>query len=180
MQSIIDYVKNDFLSFIGTLSITGVFLTFIIKNAITHQFGRNLEKHKSNLMKINDEYRKELNSEIEQLKHLQQRVFKDFELYTSKKHERYPEVYKNIEIAYGWISSLWGYGRDSNFENTDKTDIEEYLKSINVTNQDSQEILNLWDQQKPLAIQKLQYVRRMIKYNEKMKQMISLFSMSFS
>lgn len=166
MQPIIDYAKNDFLSFIGTLSITGVFLTFIIKATINHQFLKNIEKHRSKLMKINDKYRQELNSEIERLKHQQQRVFKDFELYTSKKHERYPEVYKYLEIAYGRIFSLRGEGRYLSFENTNRTDIETYLKSLNVTNQDTEQILNLWDKQKSIAINKLQSIRRLINYNE--------------
>ena len=42
---------------------------------------------------------------LEKLKFQQQKNFKDFELFTSKKHEKYPEMFLHLETAYGDI--LW-------------------------------------------------------------------------
>ncbi|WP_336474082.1 hypothetical protein [Bacillus sp. FJAT-51639] len=170
---------------------SGIGITFIVKTAISHYLSRDIEKHKSALMKINDTYRsdlmkvndehrsdlmklndvyrKELNSEIEQLKHEQQRVFKDFELYTTKKHERYPELFKYLETAYGAIFTLRGVVRELTFENTNKADIEWFLtEEVQATGKDKQEILNLWDQegQRNLAIQKLNIVKRRVRYHD--------------
>jgi hypothetical protein len=168
LQSIWEFIRNDFLGFIGTISITGLILTTIIKTSINNQFSKNLEKHKSELMKVNDQYKQKLNAEIESLKHKQQRVFKDFELYTSKKHERYPELFKVIEIAYGRIFSLRGQGRYLTFENTNKTDIEGYLESKNFTHQDKERILRLWDieDRRHVAIEMIRGGMRLINYNE--------------
>ncbi|MEH7076234.1 hypothetical protein [Neobacillus drentensis] len=167
-QSIWDFIKNDFLGFIGTLSITGLVLTTIIKTSINNQFSKNLEKHKSELMKVNDQYKQKLDVEIEDLKHKQQRVFTDFELYTSKKHEKYPELFKLIEKAFGNIFSLRGQGRFLTFENTNRKDIEWYLEEKNVTDQDKEEILRLWDieEGRHVAIERIRRVMRVINYNE--------------
>ncbi|XOI98290.1 hypothetical protein ACMX2M_20715 [Paenibacillus polymyxa] len=188
-QKTIEFLSNDFLKYIGGISVTTlvvVAIYFVLRmttnSFITSSFNKNLESHKaeltkiinaeteqkkSELAKVNDEYRKELNTEIEKLKHEQQRALKDFELYISKKHERYPEVYKSIEIAYGAILSLHSKYRDLSFENVNKEDVKAYLEMENVTKKDTQEIMDLWVEGESNidAIKGINAVRRRIKIN---------------
>ncbi|MET3851425.1 hypothetical protein [Paenibacillus sp. OAE614] len=198
-QQFLEFISKDATTYVGGISITTLFMgaifftsKLITNSFVNSKFNKNLENHKSDLMKINDQYRKELNKEleetksdfmkindkykqelnadIERLKHQQQRTYKDFELYTSKKHERYPELYKNIEIAYGAILSLHGYYRDISFENTNKEDVMEYLKELRITKMDINEVDSLWpdDQSSPNqhVIKKVNSIRTLIKRNE--------------
>lgn len=195
-KTFVDFIREDFIAYAGGISITAIVIGAIFlvmrtvsNSLITTKFNKNLEKHKSDLMKINDQYRKtltteievsksdlmkindkykqELNAEMEKLRHQQQRNYKDYELYTSKRHERYPEIYKSIEISYGAISELRGSYRDLSYENVNKQDIEEYLKSEGVTSKDLNEILLLWtdDTQNLGAIIKINAIRKRIKIN---------------
>ncbi|PAF31717.1 hypothetical protein [Paenibacillus sp. 7516] len=188
-QDTIEFLIDDFLKYIGGISITALVMgaIFLIlktttNSMITSSFNKNLESHKaeltkminaeteqkkSELAKVNDKFRNELNAEIEKLKHEQQRAFKDFELYISKKHERYPEVYKSIETAYGAIFSLHGKYRDLSFENVNKDDVKAYLEMEGVTKKDMQEIMDLWVDGEPNAdaVMRINSVRRRIKIN---------------
>lgn len=195
-QAFVDFLEKDLIKYIGGISVTALVVGAIVlvlrtitNSLITTKFNKNLENHKSDLMQINDKYRKimnteieesksglmklndkyrqELNSEIEKLKYQQQRNYKDFELYTSKKHERYPELFKSIEIAYGSVFALHGIYRDFSFENANKEDLEEYLNALGVTRRESQEVLDLWNEEGESsdALSKFKAVRNRIKIN---------------
>lgn len=146
---------NNVLSLIGTSTLVSLVATLIIKGSITNEFQKKLETHKQ-----------ELNKDIESLKHKQSKLYKDFELFTIKKHEHYPELYKLIELCIGSVFSLRGYSRDLSFENANKDDIEGFINDKKLTSEDKKTILELWDSNKKLAIEKLNYRLNRIKYNE--------------
>ncbi|MEK3658194.1 hypothetical protein NSQ29_01365 [Paenibacillus sp. FSL F4-0236] len=153
-----DYIRDDFLSFFGALSLTGGLIggtLYLIKRWINQLFSKNAAK-----------YNAQLNSEIESLKHEYQKNYKDFDLYTSKKHEKYPELLKNIETALGGIMGLRGMVNRLNFKNVDAADIELYLTKLEFTNSDKNEILALWSTNKEVAIRKIEERKKYIDYYE--------------
>jgi hypothetical protein len=81
----IDSVINIIIS---TLISSGIIILFVkssIKGIITHYFNKNLENHKHELTLITEAIR---------LDH--QRKIHDFSLYSNKKHEVYPEIFKML------------------------------------------------------------------------------------
>lgn len=110
--------------------------------------------------------KKEFNIEIEKVKLEQSKLFKNFELFTQKRHECYPELYKLFEIANGQIRQLRGIRRTLTFQNVSATDIESFMREISFTNYDVESILQNWDTNKPVALQKLNNRLRRIEYEE--------------
>lgn len=98
-NEIFSYLSNDFFSFFGKISFTAgalAVLYFLLKIAAQHIFNRNIAK-----------YTGEINQELEKLKLQHQKTLKDFELYNSEKHKKYPEMYMHLETAYG--SRIFAY-----------------------------------------------------------------------
>ncbi|MDW0116949.1 hypothetical protein QTL97_08385 [Sporosarcina thermotolerans] len=60
---------------------------------------RRTEEVKSEFLSKLEVEKKEINIEIEKMKLEQGQILKNFELYTQKRHECYPELYKLLEIA---------------------------------------------------------------------------------
>ena len=149
---------GDVLSFIGatTLITTLVSLVFtqIIKGSITTKFSEKLETHKNELV-----------MQIESMKHEQNKMYKDFELFTVKKHEYYPELYKLVELSIGEIIRLRGYKRALSFDNVNKHDIESFMNDKDFTSEDKETILNAWDNHRDVAINHLNYRLIRINYN---------------
>ncbi|MGG4490832.1 hypothetical protein [Metabacillus idriensis] len=162
----LEVIKNDLLSFLGATSIAGLFITFLIRFGIQSGFAKALQKNKSNLDKINDEYRTKLNKEIEELKHNQQKLLKDFDLYTSKKHEKYPELYYQVEEAYGQIFSLRGLGYSFTFENVNEVDLSIYFEEEKMTNYDKERLLAEWRQDKFIAIEKIRELVKKLRFTQ--------------
>ncbi|MBP1153967.1 MULTISPECIES: hypothetical protein [unclassified Paenibacillus] len=158
----------NIFSIVGLLTVLCALIALITRLTVGNFFNKNLERHKSQLMIENDQFKKHLNSELEELKHKQQKILKDFDLYTTKKHETYPELYKCLEKAIGKIMRLKGETRFPSFENVSSEDLEDYLKSLNVTAKDKDDILQLWNNNatKNDAILRIRKVLKMISYNE--------------
>ncbi|MEC1289063.1 hypothetical protein P9B58_02015 [Bacillus mojavensis] len=137
LENILDLIRN-FFSLIGVVSILTFIVTTGIKSGIQKGFDKFLQTHKSNLDKINDEYRanlqKEINSDIESLKHEQQKIIKRYELFTSKKHEKYPELHMLLEDAYGKIMGLTGWRKFKKFTDCNEKDLNTFFEIYNVTN----------------------------------------------
>ncbi|AZJ24592.1 hypothetical protein CT694_34705 (plasmid) [Bacillus wiedmannii bv. thuringiensis] len=142
-NDILSYLSNDFLKFIGSISISAgviVVLYFLLRIAAQHIFNRNIAK-----------YTGEINKELEQLKLQHQKTLKDFELYNSEKHKKYPEMYMHLETAYGHIYSLRGITRRLTFSNVNEEDLKNYFKEMNFTSYDTARILELWSNNKDTA-----------------------------
>lgn len=158
-----------FFNTLGSITFAGIIVYGVkkyVQYGIKKTFDIELAQYKSDLQKENEEHRSELTRELEGLKHRQQMLYKDFELYTSKIHETYPELYKHIETAIGFIMNLRGYGRSLNYENTDKADLQKYFEEIYMTKFDQTRILNLWEHDKEGSKKEINKTIRLIKYNE--------------
>ncbi|MCK2018857.1 hypothetical protein [Peribacillus frigoritolerans] len=75
-----EFIKN--LPMFGSL-LAGAY--FVLRLAIKHGFNAKLENHKN-----------DLNTKLEIMKNEHQKLMFDFEAYNSRKHERYPELYKIV------------------------------------------------------------------------------------
>ncbi|MFJ7680431.1 hypothetical protein ACIQXQ_20670 [Peribacillus sp. NPDC097198] len=141
----------DFLKVIGGVSILG-YLSRLMAQQV---FKKNMA-----------DYQGEITKELEKLKLQQQKNFKDFELFTSKKHEKYPEMYFHLETAYGHISSLEGNVEALTFENFDEEDLNLHFDELKMTSFDRARIIKLWRnyEGKQSAIREIQKIGRVINY----------------
>jgi hypothetical protein len=181
------------LDIFGTLTVSGVtsiLITFIgglfVKNYLPtymNEKGKNLatkediaditrktEEVKSEFLSKIELEKKEINIEIENVKLEQNQLLVNFELFTKKRHECYPELYKLFEIANGQIRSLRGYRRTLTFENASATDIENFMRERNFTDYDLESILQNWDNNKPVSLQSLYGRLRKIEYEESLSK----------
>ncbi|RFB42528.1 hypothetical protein [Bacillus sp. dmp10] len=155
-KEIFNYLSNDFFNFFGKISFTaGAFavLYFLLKIAVQHFFNRNIAK-----------YTGEINQELEKLKLQNQKTLKDFELYNSEKHKKYPEMYMHLEAAYGHIYSLTGITKRFTFENVNEEDLNSYFTELNFTSYDTTRILELWSSDKESAKKEISSLEEKIHY----------------
>ena len=87
-----------------------------VNDAIDNKFSKKLEEHKHKLQQIT----------LAET-HNYQRLIRDFDLFTTKRHEIYPELFKIISIADGHVRGLRGAGFGSTFEGFNDKDIRQYL-----------------------------------------------------
>ena len=131
------------------------------------------ENVKAEIEKDIETHRQGLGIEIETLRLEQNQLMASFELYTAKRHECYPELYKLIEISNGSIRSLRGLRRELTFQNTNSEDIETYMRGKQFTSNDIQHILKIWEENKPSAISMLRKILEKIDYNEAEEKFIN-------
>ena len=93
----------------------------LVNNLIDHQFSKKLEDYKHHLHQIT----------LAET-HNYQRLIRDFDLFTTKRHEIYPELFKLISIADGDVRALRGPGFSPTFEGCNDKDIRQYLESKSV------------------------------------------------
>ncbi|MEK4131626.1 hypothetical protein NYE67_18540 [Solibacillus sp. FSL W8-0474] len=157
---------NDLLSnYLDVIISSAAFSTiafFIIKKIIASRFERSLENHKGYI-----------NKELEGIRHDQNKLYKEFELFTVKKHEHYPELYKKLELCIGEVMRLRGNIRTLNYSNAGKQDIQHFMEERLFTIKDREEILGLWETDKPGGIRKLKERLERIKYNEAEEEFIN-------
>ncbi|MDA2440505.1 hypothetical protein PDN50_29560 [Bacillus cereus] len=155
-KEIFSYLSNDFFDFFGRISFTAAVFTalyFLMRIAAQHIFNRNIAK-----------YTGELNQELEKLKLQHQKTLKDFELYNSEKHKKYPEMYMHLETAYGHIYSLRGITRRLTFSNVNEEDLKNYFKEMNFTSYDTARILELWNNNKDTAKKEISKLEDKLNY----------------
>lgn len=143
-----EFLSNDWSKFLGTTTLSAMAagaIAFLMKRRIDSTFNKTLEDHKSELAKENERYKKDMEMNIEKLRGQIQRSNKDYELYITKRHERYPELYKSIETAAGHILALHREGMYLTFENCNREDIENYMSMQKFTIKDTSNILALWN-----------------------------------
>lgn len=124
------------------------------------------EDVKAEIEKDLESHRRSFDVEIEELKLKQNQLFTNFELYTAKRHECYPELYKLIEISNGSIRRLRGLKRELSFQNVNSQDIESYMRDKQFTSNDIELILGYWDEDTNSAISLLKKRLQRIDYNE--------------
>jgi len=156
MDIVIDYLSNDFLKFFGGFSLFGVLIAaaaYVSRLMAKQVFNKSMEK-----------YRKEISLEFEKLKLQQQKNFKDFELFTSKKHKKYPKMYYLLEAAYGQIFALRGLGRFLTFKNVNEEDLSLYFDELTMTSFDKSRILEIWRTNNQHAVDEIRKIEKVLKY----------------
>lgn len=120
---------------------------YFTKKRLDYEFNKRLENHKSDLQSIRDYNSFDLG-----------RRMQDFNLFTTKKHSIYPELYKFLLFAEGKLSLLYnGIIRTfPNFLNMNSEQIVVYLRENNFDiNDDLYGIINEWDDSKKELLQVL-------------------------
>ncbi|MEH7419594.1 hypothetical protein V7266_30645 [Neobacillus drentensis] len=92
------------------------------------------------------------NRKLEDQKYKISRKYKDFELYTVKRHETYPELFKLILITYNKASGSFSKSNSLHFEGYNTEDIKYYLEEQKIPIGKINEIVQMWDQSRELAI----------------------------
>ncbi|MGG3535053.1 hypothetical protein [Bacillus tropicus] len=174
-----DYVT--ILSFANTLVI-GAFLTTYFKTkgknqadiedsqeiSMLKELGKNIATKQDiqEITRLQEVIKADFQLKMEQQKSQLSRISKEFELYVVKKHEHYPELYKNIELCIGKVKGLRGVIRSIDFQNVNKEDINNYMKEKLFTESDKEYICSNWDNNKQQAILSLKRILQYVDYNE--------------
>ncbi|MGE7604226.1 hypothetical protein ACQKL5_17285 [Peribacillus sp. NPDC097675] len=164
--------------FLGALSvligwIIGFFLSYMKekgKNVATKEditvITRLTESAKYDFQKQLEDHKRSFDFEIEGLKHKQNKLYTSYELFTVKRHESYPELYKLLEICNGAVRRLRGIRRTLHFNNVNTQDIKAFMEDKSFTSSDIDYILSLWETQNKKAITEINYRLERINYNE--------------
>lgn len=127
----------------------------IIGNWIKHFFDSKLADHQAALDKITESER-----------YNYQRLIHDFSLYSSKKHDVYPELFKLVFTAQGQIIGLMGFGYMPDFDKFRKEDVERYLSIRSILPSEQSRILNLWDVDLKTAVNELRHILRNVEIGQ--------------
>lgn len=122
-------------------SVIIVILVAAVQLYIANRFQKKLESHKG-----------DVNREIEGVKHKQQKALKEFDLYSTKRYQIYPELYKEVDHAYREMIGLRGVFHAVDLRQFDESEIEEYLRSHDFNNKDVLRIKTLFNVRKDEAI----------------------------
>ncbi len=109
-----------------------------------HALDTKLEDHKSALQRVASETQFDY-----------QRRIQDFNLYTSRKHEIYPEVYKKIFEAESNLLQIYGVKYYPDFNQWSISEIEQNLSEFHVPQGHLTRIIQMWNTNKQNAIQEL-------------------------
>ncbi|UPK45868.1 hypothetical protein [Paenibacillus pabuli] len=170
IQALWDYAKTDFASFIGdfsliTLVLGGLF--FWLRAYFTNSFQKKLESHKGLVNSELETHKGAVNSKIEEVKHNQQKVFKEFDLYTTKMHEVYPELYKKMEYAYGEVLNLRGVILAPDLRRFNQEEFDEHLDDLqNLSKTEIASLSSKFSNNKEEAIQELHQKMEWVRYHK--------------
>jgi hypothetical protein len=159
---IIDYIINDFKSFISDFSLVVLLFSgfiYVIRKISDNLINRNLESFKG-----------EINEKLEEVKNNHQKNLREYELFAKQRHNKYPEMYKYIETAYGHVMGLRGLNRYLTFEDVDETDLNIYFEELQMTNYNRVRLIQLFKQNKEKAIEEIRKQETILKWqNARMK-----------
>ncbi|MDO7486863.1 hypothetical protein Q5O89_15720 [Peribacillus frigoritolerans] len=113
------------------------------------------------------DYQKEISGDLENLKFKQQKNFKDFELFTSKKHEKYPEMYTHWETTYGFIFSVQmkiEQGLSILVEELNKEDLNSYFDYLKLSSSEKEKLLEKLEVDKQSAIDEIRKIDKDVQY----------------
>lgn len=143
------------MEWVGSAIVGSGLTVFILRrfadNWIKHFFDTKLADHQAVLARVSDSER-----------YNYQRLIHDFSLYSSKKHDVYPELYKLILTANGHIVGLMGFGYMPDFDKFKKEDVEAYLSTRTLLPSRQKSITDMWNIDQNTAINELRYLLRSI------------------
>ncbi|KGE17552.1 hypothetical protein [Paenibacillus wynnii] len=119
-----------------------------------------------------ENHKQKLNVHTENLKFDLQKKIHDYSLYSVKRHEIYPQLFKLLLIAEGNIRSLFGFRRVLTFEEFNKADIKIFMEGREVVEGKQELILSLWDNQKNNAIEELKAYLKVLDIQDARKSLV--------
>ncbi|MFJ7554715.1 hypothetical protein ACIQXZ_12540 [Bacillus thuringiensis] len=172
---------TEFLTVVNTL-ILGAFCTTYFKTkgknradkedveeiSMFKEKGKNLATKQDikEITGLQEQIKQEFQLKMEQHKTELSKLSKEFELYTAKKHEYYPELYKNIALCISKVQALRGFRRVIDFRRLNEGDIVKYMEDKSFNESDKQLVLSDLSSDKELAIKNLELVLLRIEYTE--------------
>ncbi|HGO9417111.1 TPA: hypothetical protein ACLBZX_005636 [Bacillus cereus] len=151
--------------------IIAALLGFVVKDfipAYSKKRAENLATKKDiqDITRLQEETKADFQARMELQKAELNRISKEFELYVAKKHEYYPELYKNIELCYSKIRSLRGIQKPIDPNSNNKEDIKKLISDRGFNEQQKETVLSDWDADKNVAINHIQFISQRINYNK--------------
>ncbi|MGI0534924.1 hypothetical protein KFD70_21780 [Bacillus pfraonensis] len=140
--------------------------------ALLRERGKNLATKEDiqEITKLQESVKTTFQVEMEQQKAEISRISKEYELYAVKKHEYYPELYKNIELCIERVKDLELRGRNLesplDFLTFTKEDITVYISDKPFKPSEKDLILSTWDNNRALGVRDLEYILHRIEYSE--------------
>ncbi|NKW95875.1 hypothetical protein [Bacillus toyonensis] len=136
--------------------------------ALLKERGKNLATKEDiqEITRLQEETKSDFQAKMELQKAELNRISKEFELYAERKHEYYPELYKNIQLCYGKVRSVRGLQKRIDSHNYNKNDIGKLMSDRGFTEFQKENILSDWDVDKKLAVNNMQYILHRINYIE--------------
>lgn len=117
----------------------------LVRSAVDYQFSKKLDAHRNELAMLLEDHKHQLQQITLSETHNYQRLIRDFDLFTTKRHEIYPELYRQILKAHDIVRSLLGGDSKLTFDGYSYEDIEQYLFQIKrVPKQTATLLLDLW------------------------------------
>ncbi|PGB56848.1 MULTISPECIES: hypothetical protein [Bacillus cereus group] len=168
---------DTLLKIVNTVIIGGYLVTKA-KNFATKQdvkeitklqeLGKNLATKQDiqEITRLQEEIKSKFQLDMEKHKFELTRISKEFELYAIKKHEHYPELYKNISLCIAKIIGLRGFRRVIDFSKLNEADIVKYMEDKSFNDSDKQLILVDLYTNKEMAIKNIELILRRIEYTE--------------
>ncbi|VXC69367.1 conserved hypothetical protein [Bacillus mycoides] len=134
--------------------------------------GKNLATKEDiqEITKLQESVKTTFQVEMEQQKAEISRISKEYELYAVKKHEYYPELYKNIELCIERVKDFELRGRNLesplDFLTFTKEDITVYIADKPFKPSEKDLILSTWENNRTLGVRDLEYILHRIEYSE--------------
>jgi hypothetical protein len=116
-----------------------------------------------------EQYKQSLSQLTENLKFDLQRRIQDFSLYTNKRHEKLPELFRLLLIADSKVRGLFGGRRSLTFQEFNRVDTEKFLLDRQVPQGKIETILTTWNVDKDEAITEMNEYLRVIEFSEARK-----------
>lgn len=127
---------------------------------------------KNNAEKNLENHKQKLNVHTENLKFDLQKKIHDYGLYSGKRHEIYPELFKLLLLADGNVHGLYGFRRNLSFSEFNEDDIKVFMQARKISEGKQREILNLWNLRKDDAIDELEAYLRVLEIQDARKSLI--------
>lgn len=133
MQNLFDFSIGTIpVSIASALLAVWGWVKIFANKRIDHEFNKRLEKHKSELQSLRDQNNFDFG-----------RRLSDFNLYSTKKHESYREIYAGINAALHAAMTVSNY-QEENYRGFGKSMIKQLLETINVPSETIEATLDAW------------------------------------
>lgn len=159
---------NEFLQLLQVLFPGGIFVGILIlfykyvfkiwiqkmtEGYIDSKFKKKDEEWKNHLQKDLEKYKQEMQFN-------NSRLSQDFNLWTTERHNVLAKLHHDMKVAQSAVFSLEGTGFFPDYSKLDRNEIEEELIKRQCLPKDISEVVDLWESNKNVAMQKFKQLNR--------------------